>query len=69
MEPAIRSIVDTNVRLRNRKALDELRAHRGRLLVGLMALKGAYDVSRPIAQIEDEIAVIGAGLSRLKSAA
>jgi hypothetical protein len=62
-------MVDTYVRYGNRKALDELLAHRGRLLVGLMALKGAYDVSRPMAQIEDEIAVIEAGLAKLDSAA
>ena len=69
MEPAIRSIVDTHVRLRNRRALDDLRAHRGRLLGGLKSLAGSYDTSRPIAQIEDEIAIIEAGLSKLNTAA
>jgi hypothetical protein len=66
---AISRIVDTYVRYGNRKALDEMRAHRGRLLVGLMALTGTYDVSGPMAQIEGEIAVIEAGLAKLDSAA
>jgi hypothetical protein len=69
MQPAIRSIVDTHVRYGNRTALDNLRAHRGRLIAGLRALTGPYDISKPIAQIEDEIAVIDAGLARLDSAA
>jgi hypothetical protein len=68
MEPAIRSIVDTHVRLRNRRALDELRAHRGRLLAGLKSLAGGYDASKPIAHIENEIAIIEAGLSKLNAA-
>jgi hypothetical protein len=69
MEPAIRSIVDANVRLRNRRALDDLRAHRGRLLAGLKTIAGGYDTSKPIAQIENEIAIIDAGLAKLNSAA
>jgi hypothetical protein len=69
MEPAIRSIVDTYVRLRNRKALDELRAHRGRLIAELRLLAGGYDTSKPIAQMKDEIAIIEAGLVKLNTAA
>jgi hypothetical protein len=68
MEPAIRSIVDTYVRLRNRRALDDLRAHRGRLLAGLKTIAGGHDTSKPIAQIEDEIAIIEAGLVKLNTA-
>jgi hypothetical protein len=70
MEPlAIRSIVDANVRLHNRGALDDLRAHRGRLIAELKSLAGAYDTSKPIAQIQDEIAIIEAGLAKLNTAA
>jgi uncharacterized small protein (DUF1192 family) len=69
MEPAIRSIVHAYVRLRNRKALDDLRAHRGRLIAELRLLSGGYDMSKPIAQLQDEIAIIEAGLTKLKTAA
>ena len=70
MQPAaMRNIVDTYVRYGNRKALDELRAHRERLIAGLKTLTGPYDISKPIALIEDEIAVIEAGLAKLDSAA
>jgi hypothetical protein len=68
MEPAIRSIVDAYVRLRNRKALDDLRAHRGRLIAELRLLSGGHDTSKPIAQIQDEIAIIEAGLAKLNTA-
>jgi len=67
MEP-IRSIVDAHVRLRNRKALDDLRAHRGRLIAELRLLSGGYDASKLIAQIQDEIAIIEAGLAKLNTA-
>jgi hypothetical protein len=67
--PAIRAIVDVHVRYGNRRALEDLRAQRGRLMAGLMTLSGPYDTRKPIAQIEDEIAVIDAGLAKLKSAA
>jgi hypothetical protein len=69
MPPAIRSIVDVHVRYRNRRALDELRARWGRLLAGLRTIKGPFDVSKPIAELEDEIAVIEAGLAKLNGAA
>jgi hypothetical protein len=69
MEPAIRSIVDVHVRFRNRRALDELRAHRRKLIAELRLLAGGYDISKPIAQMQDEIAIIEAGLSKLSGAA
>jgi hypothetical protein len=68
MEP-IGSIVAAYVRLRNRKALDDLRAHRGRLTAELKSLSGPYDASRVIAQLDNEIAIIEAGLSLLDTAA
>jgi hypothetical protein len=69
MEPAIRSIVDLHVRFHNRRALDELRANRRRLIAELTLLAGRYDISKPIAQMQDEIAIIEAGLAKLDRAA
>jgi hypothetical protein len=69
MQPAIRSIVDIYVRLGNRKALDDLRASRERLIAGLKTLGGGYDPSMVIAQFADEIALIDAGLAKLNKAA
>ena len=69
MKPAFRSIVDAYVSLRNRKALDDLRAHRGRLIAELRLLSGGYDTSKPVALIQDEIAIIEAGLAKLNTAA
>ena len=68
MEP-IGSIVAAYVRLRNRKALDDLRAHRRRLIAELKPLPGPYDASKVIAQLDNEIAIIDAGLSLLDTAA
>ena len=68
MEP-IRSIVHEYVRLRDRKALDDLRAHRRRLIAELRLLSWGYDMSKPTAQLQDEIAIIDAGLAKLNTAA
>jgi hypothetical protein len=56
---AIGRIVDAYVRLNNVAALQDLRMHRQRLVVGLK-LRTGYDFSLPIDQIEEEIAVIEA---------
>jgi GGDEF domain-containing protein len=66
MEPAIKRIVDTYVRLRNRRAIEELLMHRRRLAIDLKARKGSYDFSRPIAQIDEELAIILAALDKLE---
>ena len=66
MPSAIEQIVDAYVRLKNRRGLDELMMHRQRLAVDLKSRSG-YDFSRPIEKIDEEIAVIEAGLSRLKA--
>jgi len=66
MPRAIEQIVDSYVRLKNRRGLDELMMHRQRLAVELKS-KSGYDFSLPISQIDEEIAIIEAGLSRLKS--
>jgi hypothetical protein len=66
-DPAIRAIVDVHVRYGNRRALEDLLVHRGRLLASLIrTLGGPYDVRKPITQIEDEIAIIDAGVAKLK---
>jgi hypothetical protein len=65
MEPAIKRIVETYVRLRNRGAIEDLLIHRRRLVVNLRARLG-YDVSRPLAQIEEEIGIILAALEQLE---
>jgi hypothetical protein len=69
MQPAMRNIVDAYVRLGNRKALDDLRASRERLIAGLKTLGGGYDPSKLIAQFADEIALIEAALAKLNRAA
>ena len=69
MQP-IQGIVDVFVRQGNRAALDALMAHRGKLLTDLRTvLSNAYDVRSAMAEIEDEIAVLKAGLAELNRAA
>jgi hypothetical protein len=65
MEPAIKKIVDTYVRLKNRRAIEDLLIHRRRLALDLKSRKG-YDFSRPIGQIDQEIAIIEAALELLE---
>ncbi len=65
MPNAIEQIVDAYVRLKNRRGLDELMMHRQRLAVDLKSRSGNYDFSLPIGKIEEEIAIIEAGLARL----
>jgi uncharacterized small protein (DUF1192 family) len=67
MSEAIQQIVDAYVRLNNRRALEDLRMHRQRMAVDLKSRTG-FDLSLPIRQIDEEIAVIEAGLERLNSA-
>jgi hypothetical protein len=57
------------VKLRGRKALEDLRAHRHRLANELKSLNGPLNLSSSIKQLEEEIAVIDAGLAKLDSAA
>ncbi len=64
MESAIERIVESYVRLKNRRALEEMRMHRMRLAVELKSRTG-YDFSLPIRSIDEEIAIIDAGLERL----
>ena len=64
MEPAIKRIIETYVRLNNRGAIEDLLIHRRRLVINLRA-RLDYDVSRPLAQIEEEIAIILAALEQV----
>lgn len=66
MPSAIEQIVETYVRLKNRRGLEELMMHRQRLAIDLKGRSG-YDFSLPIGQIDEEIAIIEAGLSLLRS--
>jgi hypothetical protein len=66
METAIEWIVDKYVRLENRQALEDLRAHRQRMLADLKGKPDhVYDFSAPIQQLETEIAIIDHGLETL----
>ncbi len=66
MPNAIEQIVDADVRLKNRRGLDELMMHRQRLAVGLKSRPG-YDFSLPIGKIDQEIGIIEAGLTPLNA--
>jgi hypothetical protein len=61
---AIGQIVDAYVWLNNRRALEDLRMHRRRLADVLKSRTG-FDFSLPIGQIDEETAVIEAGIERL----
>ena len=62
-------IVDTYVRYGNRRALEDLRAHRDGLITKLKVLADPYDPKYPLAKLEDDIALIEAGLAKLNTAA
>ena len=68
MPNAIELIVDGYVRLNNRRALDDLSMQRRKLAVDLKARTG-FDFGTTVQQIEEDIAVIEAGLARLDGAA
>jgi hypothetical protein len=64
---AIERMVRAYVELRNRKELENMKAHRHRLVTDLKSRKGAVDLSSQIRLLEDDIAVIDAGLAKLDS--
>ena len=64
MATAIELIVKTYVRMKNRRALEAMLLHRQRLSVDLNARSG-FDVSRLICQVDEDIAVLKAGLAEL----
>jgi len=65
MSEALELIVDGYVRLNDRRALAELKAHREDLIAELRARKGWFDLSQSIKQIGEDIFQIEAGLARL----
>ena len=69
MSEAIERIVGAYVELRNRKALEDMRAHRHRLVTEIKSMNISLDLSPPIKQLETDIAVIDAGLAKLNTAA
>ena len=70
MSKAMAQIIRVYVRYQNRRALEELRKHRQKLALELRAsARPGYDFGLPIRQINEEIAVIEAGLEQLVIAA
>jgi len=53
MTEVIERIVAVYVKLRNRKALDDLRVHRHRLATDLKSKHGVFDLSSSIKQLEE----------------
>jgi hypothetical protein len=66
MPLAISLIVDGYVRLRDREALEALRAHRVAMLEATRAV-AELDISHMIATLNADIEIIDAGLSRLNA--
>jgi len=69
MQSVMKAIVDTYVRFGNRTALEDLRAHREGLITELKALADPYNPRYPLVKLEDDIALIEAGLTKLNTAA
>jgi hypothetical protein len=67
MSGVIELIVEGYVSLKDRRALDELRIQRRKLIVDLDACTG-IDCTSTIQQIEEDIVAIEAGLARLDGA-
>lgn len=65
MSQAMKLIVASYVKVRDRRALTELLAHRRKVLAELQAVSGINPESA-IRAIQDELAVIEAGLEELK---
>jgi hypothetical protein len=65
MSKAIDLIVAGYVKVRDRRALSELLAHRRKMLAELQSVTG-IDPARSIEAVKDEIDVIEAGIEELK---
>ncbi len=68
MSSAMELIVDGFMRLQDRTSLENLRMHRRRLAVDLKATRG-LDCRKSIAQIDEDIVIIEAGLEKLSGPA
>ena len=64
MLSAIEQIVSVYVSLRSRQRLEDMRLQRERAVLDLKS-NSDYDMSMPVRQLEEEIAVIDAGLQKL----
>jgi hypothetical protein len=69
MTEAIERIVTAYLKLGNRQALEDLRAHRHRLATELKSINGPFDLSPSIKLFEQDLAIIDAGLAKLNAAA
>ncbi|MCG2632457.1 hypothetical protein L6654_38265 [Bradyrhizobium sp. WYCCWR 13023] len=65
MSKALELIVDGYVKVRDRRALTELLAHRRKLVADLQAVSG-IDPEKSLAVVQAELALIEAGLEALK---
>jgi hypothetical protein len=66
MSDAVKLIVDGLVRLRDRQGLEDLRQHRQKLRRDLQLKSGsAFDVSRSVRVLDDDLRAIEAGFGRL----
>lgn len=65
MSSAMQTIVARYVKVRERRALADLLAHRRKLLAELQAVSG-IDPANAISVVRDEIGLIEAGLEELK---
>ena len=65
MSKAMEQIVQVYVRHQNRRAFKDLRKRRQKFALELSRARQGYDFGLPVRQINDEIAVIEAGLERL----
>jgi hypothetical protein len=66
MSEAMKWIVDGFVKLNDRQALNDLKAHHCRMATELKSRRGGpFDLSSSIKQLDDEIAVIQEGLAKL----
>lgn len=65
MSQAMELIVASYVKVRDRRALTELLAHRRKVLAELQAVSG-INPENAVRAIQDELAVIEAGLEELK---
>ena len=64
MSAAIEQIVETYVRLKDRRALEDMLLYRHRLAIELNS-RADFDVSGPIRQVDEDIAAVKARLAEL----
>ena len=69
MPMAIEQIVDAYVRLKDGRALLDLRAHRHRLIVDLNKLRSDsdYNVSLALGKMAEDLAIINVGIEQLEA--